>query len=463
MFEDLVEKRYPFDNCIDFFAGGYWLHIEALHLTLGWLFIGFLIFRLICENISLSLKLSVLFFSLVIFSNPAYDLGGFRLNELFGILAVIFSLVLTRTPKISVASPVVRSILIIFIIGILHGLLVSVIYPDLNRNLATGFIRIAVNLKVLVVALNLAIVSSYLKKGLGLNILLKSIVVAGTFALTMYLLQGIVLVSFGTLPYGTFIDAGFIGFPSFASTSIERGHFGKLMTPLFPFFFYAMLAWGWWWCFVLFTFIFLINFSASAQVFFASFILIALYRFMFLFKRKSFLLFSSIIIVLATALVLSYDELFLGVFKKIYELAIKGDEGGGRGLGVFLDYIDRYPLGIGYGGSTLRTAPGLREINASHFSFISQYSFLSPLILGLYLFLTVKTLQATRSSGLLAKSMIIGVLGSSVIFLADILWFTPTIWLSYLIAWHESKRNNGFPDVTYPNIVKYTSSSKNRR
>jgi hypothetical protein len=463
MFENLIENRYPFDNAIQFFVEGYWLHLESLHLTLGWLFIVFLTFRLACENIPLSLKLSILFFSLVIFNNPAYDLGGFRLNELFGILAIVLGTVMRKVPKFFIGAPVVRSMLLIFIIGIVHGILVSIAYPELNKDFATGFTRVAVNLRVLVVALNLAIVSSFLKRGLGLNILIRSIVIAGTFSLLMYLLQGLVLIGARTLPYGTFLDAGFIGFPSFGSTSIERGHFGKFMAPLFPFFLYAMLAWRWWQCFLLFTFIFLINFSASAQVFFASFTLIALYKFIFLFKRKSFLLFFSIVTILTITLVTSYDELFLGIVEKIYETAFKGDEIGGRGLGLLPHYIDRYPLGIGYSGSTLRTAPGLPEINAAHLAFITQYSFVSPLVLGTYIFLTVTTLQVSRNSGLLAKSMTVGVLGSSVIFFADILWFIPTIWLSYLIAWHASGRSTASPVNTYDNVAIQTTFSKNTR
>lgn len=440
MFENLLENRYPFNNCVQFFVEGYWMQLESLHLTLGWFFIVLLTFNLIRQNIPLSLKLSVLFFALVIFNNPAYDLGGFKLNELFGIVSILYSLILVKSLRISTQYPVIKTIFVIFFIGILHGILTSIIYPELNEHLSTGFTRLAVHLKILVLVLNLSIVGSYLRNGIGLNVLMRYIVISGTFALLMYLLQGAILVGAGTLPYGTFIDAGFLGFPSFGSTSIERGHFGKFMTPLFPFFFYAMLAWRWWWCFTLFTLIFVINFSASAQVFFISFCLIALWKFSSLLKRKSVLFGLFISIVLTSIFVINYYEIFLGVFDKIYNLAFKGAEVGGRGSDVFLQYLEKYPLGIGYSGSTLRTAPGLPEINAAYFAFITQYSLLSPLVLGIYLFFTVKTLRVSRRSGLLAKTMSIGVLGSSIIFLTDILWFVPTIWLSYLIIWCESER-----------------------
>ena len=38
----------------------------------------------------------------------------------------------------------------------------------------------------------------------------------------------------GTMPYGTYFDAGYVGFPSFGGVSIERGHFGKFLTPALP-------------------------------------------------------------------------------------------------------------------------------------------------------------------------------------------------------------------------------------
>jgi hypothetical protein len=102
---------------------------------------------------------------------------------------------------------------------------------------------------------------------------------------------------------------------------------------------------------------------------------------------SSVVLIGLVAVLLGSAIVVFYEG-FMALGDKIYQLVIQGDEstGGGRSSATFFEYIKVYPIGIGYGGSTLRTAPGLSEINAAHFAFVTQYSWFSTTTsIGIYL------------------------------------------------------------------------------
>jgi hypothetical protein len=441
MFE-IEENRYPFDNVFEFVSGGYWAQVEALHLTLGWIFIFAFIFYLVRQPAPLQLRLAIPYFALALFTNPAYEIAGLKINDVFGVMAALYGLA-TSIPFPSKTRPVASAILLVFCLGALHSLIVTRIYPVLLDGDGLLLKRVAINFKVFVLGVNLLIIGQSLHRGIGFNLICKSVIVAGTFGLLMYLLQIAVLIGAGTLPYGTYVDAGFIGVPSFGSVSEERGHFGKFMTPLFPFFLYALVSWRWQWRFALFVLVTCINISASSLVYFFVYSLISLWMFRRKLTNSKTLLALSFASLSFAFLILSFNEVFLSLAEKIYQLAIAGDEssGGGRSVGTFLSYISAYPFGIGYSGSSLRTAPGLLEINSGFFAFFTQYSLLAlPILLG-YAWLIVATLRKARNSRtLLGKTMAVGVIGSVVIFAADILWFMPTIWLAFEIAWAVQKR-----------------------
>ncbi|MGE0114274.1 MAG: hypothetical protein AB7T07_05255 [Steroidobacteraceae bacterium] len=443
MFDNLEETRYPFNNFLEFIGGGYWQQTGAIHLFLGWVFIiALTISFLRTRKYPLHFRTATLYFALTIFTNPAYDFAGLKINEIFGIFSIAVSTITRnrQSPLFSPKSPIVLGLLAVFLVGALHNLLVAFIYPELNPDAKVVITRTAVNLKILTLAVNLLIVSHTLKQRTGIGFLLKTLVISGTFGLAMYLLQGVVLLFTGIFPYGTFLDAGFIGIPTFGSVSIERGHFGKFMAPLFPFFLYCQMIYRWRLPFYLLIFVACINFSSSSQTFFLAFGLLAIW----LFRSKFTHGYASIgIVLLAVAIstfVIIYWKAFFAVGVKIWELAFVGDEstGGGRSIGTFSQYIEKYPFGIGYSGSTLRTAPGLPEINAAHFAFFAQYSLLAIPIIFSFLWLVLRTIRiakAQRTNVALTRNMIIAVLGSCLIFAADILWFIPTIWLAYEIIW----------------------------
>jgi len=377
----------------------------------------------------LEFRLAILYFSLTVFNNPSFNIVGLSPNEIFGSAAILVAIIKGGNYFKRHASLVVIGLFIAFTASALHALMAALVYPDLTPDFATIILKIAVNLKILVLAGNLFIIGIELKRGVGLSELIRSILASGTFALLIYMVQ-IFIFSIGIVPYGTYFDAGFIGIPSFGSVSIERGHFGKFITPYFPFFLYAFIAWKTKWRFLLYLVVGAINFSASSIFFFLYGLFLSGLFFYRSWSRRNFFAISFFVIT-SVMLLLSYSNIYEGIVEKIITIAVQGDEsqGGGRSFGLFLEYINAYPFGMGYSGSTLRTAPLLPEINAAYFAFLAQYSLLSfPLLFG-FAFIWLNAIRL-GSNQLIYRCFNIGVLMAPIIFATDILWFLPLIWLS---------------------------------
>jgi hypothetical protein len=437
---EFEEKRYPFDDAIEFFGGGFFLHPEALHLSLGWGFIIFFLAYLFIGKAHSTLKLSIPFFSLSMFTNPAYEFFSLSVNEFFGVASVFLSIALWRH-MFPFMSGVGKILLAVFFVSVFHSALLILFYPELIEGVEV--LKVAVTFKIFILALNILIVGQHIFTSSHFNLVVRKMVVSGNAALLLYLLQVFVLLILRTVPYGTFLDAGFVGIPSFGSVSVERGHFGKFMAPFFPFFLYAFLVWGWSKSFALFVFVTMINISASSLSFFSFSALVAIILFRRYFLRPKALFVSSASFSGLLALIFYFWEVFWAVSSKVERLAFRGDEtdGGGRSLRVLFEYIEKYPWGIGYGGSSLRIGPGLPEINAGYLAFVSQYSFFAVPALVIFSVLFVATVRRCLSHGSVeARVMAVGVFLSPLYFAADILWFIPTIWLVFEMAWAATGR-----------------------
>lgn len=140
------------------------------------------------------------------------------------------------------------------------------------------------------------------------------------------------------------------------------------------------------------------------------------------------------------AFAISFRTVFYAVGLKVVELALEGGGPGGRGIGVLFDYLRRYPLGMSYGGSSLRIGPGMEEINSGIFAFISQLSFLSIPLVGLLIFLEAKVIRESRriATPYFRSVLTMGAVMMLIIFSADPLWFVPTIWLPVILCEHMS-------------------------
>ena len=189
--------------------------------------------------------------------------------------------------------------------------------------------------------------------------------------------------------------------------------------------------------FLFFVIVTLVNFSASSLSFFAVYVGMTVVAFR---ARLLNLKVAAVLTVIASAMCvfIAYTwRLWAAVIGKIYDLAFQGGTGGGRDIGTFVDYIQTYPLGISYGGSSLRIAPGLDDINAGIFVFISQMSFLSALLFAAFAVLLIHAVFVARNlaDGDLRKVLVVGILTMPFIFATDVLWFVPTNWLPILLAY----------------------------
>ena len=433
---DLVEVRYPFNSAAEFFRG-YLTDPAALHLVFGWIAAILLALKIFVASETWARKFLVMYFGLTIFNNFAFQiLPGGSLGDVFGVLCVIWFCVSACTSakarRVSLLGTAVCGVGIVFA---LHAALVGALYPALNAADA-GVLRFLVISKVFVFGINIWLFDQAFESEDQVLWFIRSTISFALAGIVAYFIQVALLLT-GTVPYGTYIDAGFIGFPSFGGVSIERGHFGKFLTPLFPLFLYLMLKDRRTKSFLLFAAVTLINFSASSLSFFAVYVGMAVIAF-----RKKLLNLKVAALLTgiggaACAFIISTWRLWAAVLDKVYDLAFQGGRGGGRDIGTFVDYLETYPFGISYGGSSLRVAPGLNEINAGIFSFITQMSFLSALFIAGFVVLVTHAFfvagrVADRDMRLVLR---IGILAMPLIFVTDILWFVPTIWLPMLLAY----------------------------
>jgi hypothetical protein len=430
---DLVELRYPFTTAAEFFRD-YATDPASLHLVFGWIVGMLLTVRIFLAHESLARKLLTLYFGLTIFNNFAFQiLPGSSLGDIFGVMgASYFCVSACTSTKARRVSSVGASVLGVGVLFTLHAALIGALYPELNAGDA-GVLRFLVISKVFVFGLNVCLFDQAFDEKEQVIWFTRSVVNFALVGVVAYFIQAALLVS-GTLPYGTYFDAGLIGFPSFGSLSVERGHFGKFLTPLFPLFLYLMLRERRTKSFLLFVTVTLVNFSASSLAFFAVYVGMTVVAFRARFSSVKVAAASALIASTLVVFIVYTWQLWAGVIEKIY---LQGGAGGGRGTGAFVNYLETYPLGISYGGSTLRIAPGLDEMNGGLYSLIAQMSFLSAFLIAGLVVLVMHAIVVMRDGvdSDLRKALTIGVLAVPLIFSADVLWFVPTIWLPILLAY----------------------------
>lgn len=435
--DDLEEVRYPFSSAAEFFGSSYWADVAALHLDFAWLAAALMAALVLVRRGSVGRKLVALYFGLTPFNNFAFQiLPGSSLGDIFGVLAVCYyAMLLTGPLRMRMRpSPVGLTICAVALLAAAHALVIAIFYPRLNAD-GAGLLRFVVTAKILVLGLCCCLFDRVFTEKEHIDWLIRTVVNFAVIGLATYVLQGLLLLT-GTAPYGTYLDAGFVGFPSFAGICIERGHFGKMMTPLFPLFLYAALKQKRTRVFLGFVGVTLVNFSASSLAFFASYVTVAMYNF-----RGRLLRVKVAVAMLGASALVAYFVattwvLWVALADKIHQLVIQGDSEGGRGIDTFMSYLAAYPFGISYGGSSLRTAPGMDEVNMGLFALFAQLSALSVVIIALFAVLMYYGVRCTRYIADVDTRRILktGILVMPIIFIADILWFVSIIWLPLLIA-----------------------------
>jgi hypothetical protein len=431
--ESVEEVRYPFNSAIEFITGNYALNLQSLHLTIGWLALICLSISILKRKDSYYVKFASIYFAGNIFSNVAYVLNGVRFSEFCGVIAAICYF--NKSYKKVYKSPVAIALISVVAIASIQYLIVILFFQDIDTSIEDRILRFSLIVKILVLGVVAAGFNEEFNNIESIEKLTKDIISFGKIGIYMYILQFILVLS-GNAPFGTYQDAGYTGFPSFGSVSIERGHFAKLFVPLYPFFLSNFFLDKNTVLFITFLIVNAINFSSSGQFFLAVYVLLTLV----VFKKKvmkwyNLLGLIGVAILVVITMATLFGQQFAGVIEKIFFLGVQGDEVGGRGSNVLIEYLASYPFGITYGGSSLRNIPGLPDINSGIFAFITQFSILSlPLIIG---FIDLNFRVMSNSNTFLntgySKAMKIGIIASPIIYCADILWFTPTIWLPLII------------------------------
>ena len=413
----IYDFRYPFDSALEFFAGFYFLKLEALHLTIGYLLLSYMIVRVFSNrHLPLSYKFAIIYFAGTIFNNPAYQIGV-TISEIFGIFAVIIFINRTNIKL----NPISNYIILFAIISALHLSFLLL----LDEHILNSFelYRVAVLLKLFVLAFNIAILFNYINSDNDLKIFINYFIFIVNIVAISYLVQAVVFMT-GTLPYGSFSPTGWVEsiIPSFGATSVERGHLGKFFVPLFPLYLYAYKVLGYKKSFYLYLIIAFSNFSASSYAFLLFYILG-----MLVFFHKDFKKLVLLIIVFIAVVLAFFNEQIFGVILKIYDLAIATQKGsgGGRSFLWIFDIIDKYPLGYGYGGSSYRNShsiPNL-DLNNAVVIFFGQLSILGIPILSIFMFNMYKILRLGRYLNFKfeRKLLLLSITVMSLIFLADVL------------------------------------------
>lgn len=440
----LYDLRYPFNSALEFFNGLYFLKLEALHLTIGYLLLSFMIIRILYnKSLPLPYKLSIIYFAGTIFNNPAYKIG-ITISESFGIIAVII-FILRRKIKLNYIS---NYIILFAIISAVHLLFLLFFDEDVLNNIQLQ--RVAIILKLFVLAFNISILFNYINSDYDINIFINYVIKIVNIVAIIYLVQVVVFMA-GTLPYGSFSPTNEVAsvIPSFASTSIERGHLGKFFVPLFPLYLYAYKVLGYRKSFLLYLIIAFSNFSASSYIFLFLYILGTL-----VFFHKELRKLVILMVVLIVVAFVFFNEQIFGVVLKVYNLAItvEKNQGGGRSFWYIFDIIDNYPFGYGYGGSTYRNYHGISglDINNAVVIFFGQLSILGIPILGIFIFNMCKIFKLSRYLNFKfeKKLLFLSITVMSFIFLADVLWFVPVIWLPVVVltilARNEKRKSVGY-------------------
>ena len=432
------ELRYPFESLFDFFVGGFVFQVQALHLTFG--LVAILVSFIVCfiKFRNPLVGLVGFYFLAPVYSNPGYSIFGIGFPELLGSFVLLLVLVTKPTALLPRGSFQKNTYLAVFLIV---AYTLTLLLLDQNQSGVSFVNRILVFAKpVLLAFLFAAALNLQVVRDEAFFYLVCILVFTEVIA---YLYQLFIFIK-GVVPYGTFPAAGIDSFVSFGGTSNERGHLAKFFNPLLPIILYYSYLKRSYFILIAFFIVAFFNLSASGYVFLLMELLFVawFFRSKFLYSFVAWVLLFFILIVLVF-----FSELFVAIFNKIYNLAILGDESeaGGRSLDTFLMYIESFPFGIGYSGSTYRIAEGFPEINSGLFAFISQLSAIGIFLMVSFLcniFKVIKSSLSIASDFPQIYFLIVGSLTMPFIFFADLLWFVPTIWLPLIFLISFTKQLN---------------------
>lgn len=441
----LIDLRYPFNSLPQFLSGGYYSAWQASHLLIAW--IGILIITVLKiagqSEKRLFEHFAVLSVIFAPYSNPAFMIYGLSLSDIFGLLTVVvyvFALFLPQGTK-----PVVPWIWVSFWVLIaVHSLFVFSFY-DLGSQ-KEFFQRSVLVARPLMAVLVAAIVFKDLKKNASKKrVYYRLACFSLSIAAVVYVWQSYMFQS-GIVPYGTMPSAGFGGV-RFGGVSNEGGHLAKLSFPVLVTLLLTGSSLLHFAGFFILACVFLLNISATGYVaitvLFAGFLLLKITHLISRMPLKSKI---SVVVLSAGFMALAFN--FSGIVRTIpaysgllYKLEDSLGQAWsperdiyGRSPLIAKAIIDKYPLGIGYAGSTQR------NIVMSNFNFIAKENNLginvavaswSVFSLLVFIFLLTRFTISWVGHTDLQKTVLLSLISLMAI---DVLWSSPSVYLALFLA-----------------------------
>ncbi len=449
----LIDRRYPFKSFSDFVLGGYFLEGEARHLLIAWL--GVLIFTtfyILTSRMRQYEVLAVLSVAFLPYSNPAFEVIGISIADLFAALSIVFYLLgFFMRPGSNTRLPL--DWIAFWVLIALHSLLVFTFYDlgsdDLLKQRLSLVVRPLISLVAAVIVYS-AFQSDKNKK--------RSIILALSFSALLSAVVYIVqMTSFSVehIPYGTMPSAGFGGSLRFGGVSNEAGHLAKLTFPLLILLILTGSHKSRWLIFAFCSLIYLFNVSATGYVAYGilmtSVCILVLWRLLrkINIRSKIFValtLLSIGIFALQMKNSLRFAPVYLGLVYKIEDavnLASHPEKDiYGRSPLIPLAIIERYPLGIGYAGSSQR------NIVMPNFNFLAKENNLglnvalaswSYFLWAIGFYLIYKLALSWRRASLLQRSALVSLIALMAV---DVLWASSGMYFALLLVSNRLGKNS---------------------
>lgn len=457
----LQDLRYPFETILAFYGKGYFLKAAAAHLVFAHvLLIGFVGYVLSRYQHMLSFVFASLFVCLNFARNPSFHLFGADLPEFFLVAFYACQLItLARSPH---AIRVSKLELLCYLVGAflaVHSLVVFGLY-DLG-NTADLKSRFLLVLRPLLTVRPLFFLYGEFRRDneklltfasfVSISLLLSSLVYV--FQLSMFV--------GGVVPFGTMASAGFGG-QRFGGMSVEGGHLSKFSVPLLI---VLMILPKQKWherVLLISLAVFLLNVSASGYIILFSFLAFTALLYVFqvpavqdslgkmrVLIPKKLLIPIFLASLLGPLLLVFKFSTISGLFGKVVDALFRAgnlsNDFYGRSPLIIPKILEKFPLGIGYGGSTQRNIAikffpelGPYEINLGFNAFVVQFSFLSVFLIILYGYFTVRAIasvlsEASYHSSFQKSLLLSAVLVPWVVYFVDVLWALPQLWIVFAI------------------------------
>lgn len=448
--DELLEFRPEYKDIFGFLKSG--VNISYTPIYLGFCLIMYYSIKVMCSRVGLSLKLLTLYFALSFFTNYAYQLAGLRFFDIVGLL-ITAKCCIDIAIRRSIAKDELFSAVLIIGVVLLTQIFVLVVIGHLSQfgnGVSTAIARSVMVSRIFVMAFVCYSFCQNVSTEDDVSYLINIFKYCGLATLAIMIIQAFMFLGLGIPTVGLNLATGNLPIPRFASTSIEGGHFGRLIPTFLVFFLpqdhgrrlYLNAS------FLIILAVSLTNISLSFYGFVVA-ILCAMFCFSFFIKRIGNL---KVFVVVILAGVMLTGAAFITQVQQIYDKVVgllldKGEYSdiGNRSFGFVYKALSQFPLGLGFGGSD-RFLPDGSYTDLGLYAYLSQTSIfglgiLAFMILCYFNLIRLYFIHRDRIALLrYSPQSFILYLALPVIFMLDIVWLYPGYILPVLIVYNYLRR-----------------------